>query len=550
MFLGQRANPERPRYHLGPSTPVSAFIRLRDGILAKKITGGTWVHSIAFFCLLGAFVLVSFPFLLHDTFGMRYLIPVNYDEGWNAIHTSRLHNGGSLYGPVAGFPLTPVNYPPLSFLIVSVLSYVGRDILLTGRVVSLVSFLFVTYLIFRIIANLTSGWQAPLLGSLVWLALIARMSDHYVGMYEPQMLGHVFSLGALYLYSRWGDDLDFRQTCVLAALCCFGLFIKLIFVAVPITIATTLLVRNRARFWTFSFAGAGIFSLMLLGGWLYGGNHLFSNFLELDREWSALKALSGIQFLLHWRLFVLLLPFALLPFRWRRKRLVILPYFVFSFLIGAFFAGGEGVSKNAWFDFFIAGSLVIGLLAAEWMNLKDPLARIAVYGVLVSTLLPFPINLRSLERVLDYNAFAQDEKAYRQDVELLRSIPGPALFEDPLLGFAAGKEFLFDPFAGSQMIASGRVPERVLTDRIRERYFGAIVLSFDLEEMLGRIDRATLASLKPGTLGVRWTGGTLKAASENYKLLDGPPRYYLLNHRLLDPRHPRYYFYLPRRSSN
>ncbi len=526
-----------------------AFLSMKKVSPAKEIVGVRSLHTIAFSFLITAFVLVSFPFLLHDTLGVGYMIPVNYDEGWNVIHTSRLHNGGSLYKSVAGFPLTPVNYPPLSFLIVGVFSYATKDVLLAGRVVSLVSLLFVSYLIFRIIANFTSGKQGPLLGTLLWLALIGRVSDHYVGMYEPQMLGHVFSLGALYLYFRWVDELDFRKTCVLAVLCCFGLFVKLIFVTVPITLATTLLVYNRRRFWTFSLAGVGIFLLMVLGAWFYAGNDFFPNFIELDRWWSVSKMISAVQYLRYRRLFVLFLPFILLLLAWHRKWLPILLYFLSSFLIGSFFASGIGVGRNAWFDFFIAASIVFGLAAER--SLKGPLPRIVAYGILASTLLPFPTGHRSLEQFLNYDAFRLDEKAYREDVELLRSIPGPALFEDPLLGFAAGKEFLFDAFAGSQMVASGRIPERVLTDRIRERYFGAIVLTDDLEELLRGADKAKLASLKPKTtLGSRWTDGTLEATNENYELLDRPPRYYVLNHQLLDPRHPRYYFYLPRRSNN
>ncbi len=53
---------------------------------------------------------------------MSYLISGN---GWNAYLTSRLLHGEPLYLPVPGFfgtkpgfPVIPVNYPPLSFLLV------------------------------------------------------------------------------------------------------------------------------------------------------------------------------------------------------------------------------------------------------------------------------------------------------------------------------------------------------------------------------------------------------------------------------------------------
>jgi hypothetical protein len=84
------------------------------------------------------------------------------------------------------------------------------------------------------------------------------------------------------------------------------------------------------------------------------------------------------------------------------------------------------------------------------------------------------------------------------------------------------------------MIVSGRMPEEVLIDPIRDQYFSVVILCFDIEKRLAaRGQLMTDRSEPTATISENWTDNTLKAISENYKLLDteGP--------------HQRF-FYLPR----
>jgi hypothetical protein len=119
--------------------------------------------------------------------------------------------------------------------------------------------------------------------------------------------------------------------------------------------------------------------------------------------------------------------------------------------------------------------------------------------------------------VRDYVALRGGEQAYRDEVALLKSNPGPALFEYPLVGFDAGKDFLFDPFWGTELILTGRLPEGVLTDPIRAKSFSVISLSFDVDQVLGRA--GGYAPRPARTLAAGWTDNALLAISENYRLL-------------------------------
>ena len=557
------------------------------------------LHAAILSGLIVAFLVLIFPFLFYHIIRMSYAFTINYNEGWNVIHTSRLLDGKPLYLPLNGLPLAPVNYPPLSFIIIGILSYFTGKVLLTGRLLSLISLLAVSSLIFGTVANFTSSRSSALLGALLWLALVAQISGGlYVGMYDPQMLGHVFSVVAFYLCSKWTEELTHQKTCVLALSCCFALFIKHFLIVVPITLAITLFLTRRRAFWTFALAGILISSLMLFGTWFYGGENVFSNFIEFSRPVSnELRRRAILDLFLNDYLWVLFLPFVIVVLESKKKWMSALLYFSFSFLLGSYAIGGMGVSTNAWFDFFIAAAIVFGLLAAcgpaiirnsfsydrltslgfglilvgglaavlgnEFMiasymsprgmltlstvivgimlisirtiaailgrmlipdrvtALKGLALGMLVYGILAVSILPFCINLKaSPGPVLNFDRLKEQEEAYRKDVTLLQSIPGPVLFEDLLLGFAAGKELLFEPFNGTLLIVSGRIPERILLDPIRQKYFAAIILNSDLEQRLRTLNHRENDPLKPRIISPLWTDNTLRAIGDNYELLD------------------------------
>jgi hypothetical protein len=229
-------------------------------------------------------------------------------------------------------------------------------------------------------------------------------------------------------------------------------------------------------------------------------------------------------------LIVVFAPFVWLLSKFGRQWTVYLVYFSVSLAIGAYTSRGVGVDTNAWFDFFIAGSILFGLAAAclpLWNAGEGRWRAPVAYAVVLSSLLPLASGLPSaLQRSLDYGRLRRAQEIYRRDVALLRSIPGPALFESLLLGHDAGKEVLADPINSAQMIAMGRIRESLLTDAIKGRQFGAIVLDADLDDALCGARYLTYTTL------TRWTPGTLAAVAENYR-------------RLQTDRSPRF-FYVPR----
>jgi hypothetical protein len=513
---------------------------------------------LALWGLIAIFAAIVLPFLLFLVARIFYRFPMDYNEGWNVMFTARLLAGGPLYVPLDDFPLTPMNYPPLSFAIIGGLSYFTGDILLTGRIVSLCSSLIVSLLIFRIIDNVTGQKSAATFCALFWLGLMTRLGGYRLVMHDPQLLAHAFSLAALCLFSEWRDALTPRRVCLLALLCCLALFVKHLVFVVPVVVAIALFSRDKKVFWTFALAGIVFSAIMAYASWQYGGRNLLASFLDLWRAAATRTLIFSIRRIFFAQLgFVVFAPFFLLLVNRRKIWIPYLAYFYLSLALGAYAARGVGVDINAWFDFFIAAAIVFGIFAGSLSLLLEtskPLSEsirhfgrlafigllenkwrpVIVYGVLISALLPLSLRLGRVPRApMTYEELRRSEQAYQKQVELLRSIPGPALFESLLLGFDAGKEFLYDPFGASQLMVSGRIREMILTDAIRRKIFGAIVLKFNLDDAVCKLRERAVDERKPSaTVRERWTDNTLEAIGEHYDLL-GPGQF-------------RNYFYVPR----
>ena len=63
-------------------------------------------------------------------------------------------------------------------------------------------------------------------------------------------------------------------------------------------------------------------------------------------------------------------------------------------------------------------------------------------------------------------------------VDFLKKQPGPALCEEPLFCYEAGKPKVFDAFNVGELLKSGQLPESALVQMLDNREFGAIELQW------------------------------------------------------------------------
>jgi hypothetical protein len=173
-------------------------------------------------CLL-AFVRASLVLARH--------IPLNWNEGWNAYHTADIAAGRPLY-PDPATATFFTNYPPLSFYVIAPIGQALGDHMIAGRLVAFVSLLVWIVLVAIAARRLRCSWASAAFGALVLAAGLFVFSDFYVGVNDPQMLGHALqALGLVLLLSP-------RRTTGLLAACAVlfaaGVFVKNNLIALPL----------------------------------------------------------------------------------------------------------------------------------------------------------------------------------------------------------------------------------------------------------------------------------------------------------------------------
>jgi hypothetical protein len=476
---------------------------------------------VAVAILAAALLAALLPVLCYDLARVARATPIDYVEGWNAYHAARVMNGEALYRPVASLPLTPVNYPPLSFYLVAGLARATGSVLLSGRLLSLAALAAATALLALAVRLWTGSRASGVLAAAVWLGLLTRFGGPYVGSHEPQMLGHALCALAVCLYAAWEDAPSPGRVAALAALCSLALFTKHLLLAVPAALALVLLIRERRLLPVFALTGLGSCALFALATWRLAGGAVIANWTAFDRLVRDRRLADELTALfLDGRLGLAAAAIALLAVVGGRGSTFATLYAASSLVLGSVAIRGVGVDRNAWFDAFLAIGMTLGLLAAR-AAARRGVERVALLGLVVAaSVLPLAAGLPERWRdPLDDARLGREEAAYLADVALLRRTPGPALFEEPLMGYDAGKEFLFDPFGGSLAMVSGRAPESLLLDPIRRREFGAIVLTSPLSRWPAR-SGAGAATQAPPRLRGWWTRNVLEAVRENYDPYD------------------------------
>jgi hypothetical protein len=157
-------------------------------------------------------------------------------------------------------------------------------------------------------------------------------------------------------------------------------------------------------------------------------------------------------------------------------------YIVLSLGIAALAAGGEGVTRNAFFDLLIAASLgaTLGLEA-----LKARAAAVVAFlgcGMTLYALANLPDTLRSVRNL---DTAEQDTSATVQRIARLGH--GHAACETLALCYWAGEPFNVDFFTYGQKLKTGALPVAQCTEALRRGAFPVIQLEADRTAMGSRL---------------------------------------------------------------
>ncbi len=393
-------------------------------------------------------------------------VPLDPNEGWNAYLAHAAIAGQALY-PAGDFIN---NYPPLSFYLVGALGWLSGDAIIAGRIVSLVAFFFIAYAIARAARLMECGPRESALAALYFAALLLISSD-YVGMNDPELLGHALQMTALLMLLR-----SARSTIVPALLLAAAVFVKHNLVAMPLALAIWLAIYQQPR--AQRFIGAGIvFGLIgIVAFRLAYGSSLFAH-LASSRTYSLSLLLSNTGNWLLWSAApICLLAGLVLARPMDRYATLCVLYAGIASVIGIAFSGGAGVDVNAFFDADIALSLSIAVALAQFAALNRSWSSIAA----VALLLPLAGGLYSVSdsdwREPDFwlHPMAAETVAARADIAFLKNHGGPAVCETLAYCYWAGKPAAIDVFNVGEAIATGARSDAPILHRVQTHAYAAI----------------------------------------------------------------------------
>lgn len=397
---------------------------------------------------IAALVLAVLFLLLRNSLAIPSQIALDPNEGWNATHTLAPLTGRPLYPPGQGLMVN--NYPPLSFYLVGALAKLTGDAIIAGRLVSLLSFLTACLLIAAITRRTGSGLSGQLF-AVVFFAGLLLIASNYVGMDDPQLLGHALQLAALLLLLR-------GQGPAAAALFAVSLFVKHNLLALPLASAIWLWRQDRRGALRFAGAGGGLLVLGLTLFRLAFGVNLLSVVTS-----PRLISLNNIV-LAASHLWWAVLPLAALIRLRHPKKDFCLIYAGTALIFGLGFSAGDGVDANAFFDLAIACALGLGL-AAEEIPLSAATSAAALLGFLF-------VNFHD-NNFFYTRAFAAQSA---RDIAFLKSRPGPALCDQLSLCLWAGKSAEVDVFNIGEQIKTGARDPAPLLSMIAAQHFAAVQL--------------------------------------------------------------------------
>ena len=417
-----------------------------------------------------ALALVTLGLLIRNILAIPAHVPLDPNEGWNAAHALAAMAGRGLYPPPQALMVN--NYPPLSFYLVGFLGHHG-DAIVTGRWVALASFLFCAVSIEVLLRRMECGLRAIVLGTLFFAALLLITSD-YVGMDDPQLLGHAVQMGALLLLLR-------ERVMIAAVLFALSLFIKHNLLALPLACGLWLLLQDRRAglhflLWGTAFTLSGLVLFQLIAG-----TSLISQLAS-----PRLSSLANVETAIMHLWWAPLPAIAMAGFWPDRHSLFCSLYAGLALLLGLIFAAGDGVDANAFFDLGIALSLALGLVVerGRW--------PVVAAASALPLLIFFGINFRD-NNFFFTRAFAQSSA---RDITFLKSRPGPVLCDQLSLCLWAGKGAEVDVFNVGEAIKAGARSPAPLVSMITARHFAALQL-IDMDGLGPDVRHAIESNYRP-----------------------------------------------------
>ena len=472
------------------AAPGNGFWRTTALILAMTLIGTGW------------------PLLLRVTAAVQF----DYDEGWNAYRDDAAAHLLALYSAPPKFEIT--NYPPLSFHIVGLLSWLTGNVTTTGRIISLISLIVVCWFIRLITRRFTTTAYAGACAALLFVLLLEVWMPNRIGVNDPQLLGMAFEVAGFYVFIKHRRSA--RSEVLSAALFAIAVFTKQNLVALPIGLGLSMLIGRAWRplvYWT--TAGLLCAAVLLLATHVIDGPYFLSDLMR-GRAYSVADAVSQSGLYL-----LVFLPYvgiaAVWAFRNRasaERRPLILAWLA-AHSLGFVFSGGDGTGGNMFFEAMVLNCVIAVVAYEDYFNRLPALStRQSVLFLAFLLILPACLLPRKISAGLrEWRHLPQMQDDFARGASLLRSSSSPVVCENLLMCERAGKASAFDPYFARDQIRLGRINENDIIDLVKDRRLGMVEI--------GDYDRPE----PPARTHARYTLLFLQALLENYDIALRTPEF-------------------------
>jgi hypothetical protein len=431
-----------------------------------------WALAIA---LLGicAIAVAWFPLL-----SITALPSKNYNEGWNAYRQWMTVEGQPLYGNRSA--LWTTNYPFLSFHIIGWLGATKDNMVLAGRIVCFTSLIAISVLCGGIVQLATGSRGGAIYAGLYLFAGLGSFNGAGRAIDDPELLSVALATFGLFAYLKAPRRILWPALSAVAF--ALSLFTKHDLLGFPLSVGVYLLLtRNWRTLATVLITGAAISALLLILSFHIDGRYFFAELLQ-SRAYSLPNLCKEtFHYLLHFLAPLLIAIILLFQNNSTPYRSFLFTLLIINNLTAVCFSCGDGVGSNIFYPALIA-DLLSCVIAICWLQKRRTQTscpalsfRTALVISTLATVLMVPFQLH--DDIIAQLRLPAATQAARQAITLLKSTNGPAICEDLLLCYEAGKPMDYDPYYVNDQILTGRVQESSILAMLTAHHYAAIQIN-------------------------------------------------------------------------
>jgi hypothetical protein len=439
----------------------------------------TWLPSLfAVLVLICAIALAA-----GNLFSIGFVFERNYNEGWNVYNAQRLIDHELIYDDNYW---RVNNYPIFSFLAVAGVNLLVNNLLLSGRVIALVSFFAIGALAAAVVRRFGGDRVDTVFGGACAVGFCYLMAPAWVAVDDPQTLGEALMLAGLVSYIYLPSDQ--RSLFLTAFPVTLGVFVKHNVIAIPLAITVDIAIRSPRRLPIWLACCASLAAGWLAVTYLVAGGTFFEHLLS-PRMFTWDGARNHLAKYLRLGEFPLAVMLLFVRSIFTRDRSVLAAYGIISIFSAAIFSGFEGASYNMFQDaaVFLGIAAGITLLELRTREIAEEATPMKLALVVAPLLLAQPILARSPQAIAPVfhvgdtlESVRRAEQSFLDEVQYIYQKRGPAICESLLLCYQAGQPFRLDPFNSRQLIIAGRLNQNELIRRLAAKEFAVVQLRSDI----------------------------------------------------------------------